>query len=156
LSRQEFIKTQRNKRQLSSTRSTFALIWGLKYINLCKPKVHPPDRIKKKKTQKGALHWKSRPPVFIGLNRMEVLALLLPHVGQRKFLAWDDQMGGSVDCSLVGSCCHEPCVNVNNLECDLLSTSEPWFLATMFPNSTLSPHKYLPVFSGDFCWGFNY
>jgi hypothetical protein len=23
----------------------------------------------------------------------------------------------------------------------------------MFPNSTLSPHKYLPVFSGDFCRG---
>jgi hypothetical protein len=46
--------------------------------------------------------------------------------------------------------CHEPCVNVNNLGCDLLSASGPWFLATVFPNSTLSPHEYLPVFSGDF------
>jgi hypothetical protein len=52
--------------------------------------------------------------------------------------------------------CREPYVNVNNLEYDTLSTSQPWFLATMFPNSTLSPHKYLPVFSGDFCQGFNY
>jgi hypothetical protein len=43
--------------------------------------VHPPDRIKKRKTQKGALHLKSRPPVFIGLNRMEVLVLFLAHVG---------------------------------------------------------------------------
>jgi hypothetical protein len=34
--------------------------------------------------------------------------------------------------------CHEPCVNVNNLGCDPLSTSEPWFLAIRFPNSTLS------------------
>jgi hypothetical protein len=52
--------------------------------------------------------------------------------------------------------CHEPCVNVSNLGCDPLLTSEPWFLATVFPSSTLSPHKYLPVLSGDFCWGFDY
>jgi hypothetical protein len=37
--------------------------------------VHPPDKIKKKKTQKGALHWRSRPPVFIGINRVEMLVL---------------------------------------------------------------------------------
>jgi hypothetical protein len=52
--------------------------------------------------------------------------------------------------------CHEPYVNVNNLGCDPLSTSEPWFSVIRFPNSTLSPHKYLPVFSGNFCWGFDY
>jgi hypothetical protein len=46
--------------------------------------------------------------------------------------------------------CHEPCVNVNNLWCDPSSTSEPWFLVIRFPNSTLSPYKYLPVLSGDF------
>jgi hypothetical protein len=55
--------------------------------------VHPPDRIKKKKTQKGALHWKSRPPVFIGHKRVEMLVLLLPHVRWREFLAWDSQIG---------------------------------------------------------------
>jgi hypothetical protein len=53
--------------------------------------VHPPDGIKK--TQKGALHWKLRPPVFIGLNRVEILVLLLPHGRQREFLAWDGQIG---------------------------------------------------------------
>jgi hypothetical protein len=56
--------------------------------------VHPPDRIKKKKkTQKGVLHWKSRPAVFIELNRVEVLLLLLPYVKWREFLAWDVQIG---------------------------------------------------------------
>jgi hypothetical protein len=145
-------------------------MWELKQSFLCKPKVHPPDRIyknktnKQKKTQKGALCWKSRPPVFIGLNRVKVLVLPFPHVGWKEFLLWDGQIGPVI---LVGTplttgwwnpaaVCHEPCVNVNNLVCDPLSTSEPWFLATMFPNSTLSPHKYLPVFSGDFCQGFNY
>jgi hypothetical protein len=62
--------------------------------------VHPPDRIKKRKKtknkktrpQKRALHWRSRPPVFIRVNRVEMLVLLLPHVGQRDFLAWDVQI----------------------------------------------------------------
>jgi hypothetical protein len=54
--------------------------------------VHPPDRIKIK-TQKGALHWKSRPPVFIGVNRVKMLVLLLPHDRQREFLDWDGQIG---------------------------------------------------------------
>jgi hypothetical protein len=54
------------------------------------------------------------------------------------------------------SVCHEPCVIVSNLGCDPLSTFEPWFLAIKFPNSTFNPHKYLPVVSGDFCWGFDY
>jgi hypothetical protein len=92
--------------------------------------VHPPGRIKKK-PQKGTLHRKSKLPVFTGLNRVEVLVLLLPHVGWREFLPWDGQigpviLGGSIDCRLVGSAvCHEPSVNVNNLGCDPLSTSEP-------------------------------
>jgi hypothetical protein len=94
---------------------------------------------------------------------MEMLVLLLPHVGCREFLPWDVQIGPVI---LGGAplttgwwdpaVCHEPCVNVNNLGCDPLSTSEPWFLSTVFPNSILSSHKYLPVFSGDFCWCFNY
>jgi hypothetical protein len=52
--------------------------------------------------------------------------------------------------------CHEPSVNVNNLGCDPLSTSKPWFSDIRFPNSTLSLHKYLLVFSVDFCQGFDY
>jgi hypothetical protein len=71
----------------------------LRQIYLCKAKqkekkkakVHPPDKIKKKKTQKRALHWRSRPPVFISVNRVEMLVLLLPHVRRREFLAWDGQ-----------------------------------------------------------------
>jgi hypothetical protein len=55
---------------------------------------------KKKKDQsapsKGALHWKSRPPVFIGVNRVKMLVLLLPHVRQREFLAWDGQLGSVI------------------------------------------------------------
>jgi hypothetical protein len=45
-----------------------------------KAKVHPPDRIKekkKKKHSKGTVYW-SRPPVFIGINRVEMLILLPP------------------------------------------------------------------------------
>jgi hypothetical protein len=44
------------------------------------------------KTQKGALHWRSRPAVFIGVNRVEMSVLLLPHVGWREFLPWDVQI----------------------------------------------------------------
>jgi hypothetical protein len=51
-----------------------------------KAKVHPSDRIKKK-SQKEALHWRSRLPVFITVNRMEMLVLLFPYVWQREFLA---------------------------------------------------------------------
>jgi hypothetical protein len=74
-----------------------------------KAKVHPPDRIKKK-TQKEALHWRSRPPGFIGVNKMEIFVLLFPHVRQKEFLAWHGQIGplileGSIDYRLVGSCC---------------------------------------------------
>jgi uncharacterized membrane protein YkvI len=60
--------------------------------------VHPPDRInfKKKEKLKKEHHWKSRPPVFIGLNRVEVLGLLLPHVGRREFLPWDIQIGSVI------------------------------------------------------------
>jgi hypothetical protein len=54
--------------------------------------MHSPDRIKKK-TQKRTLNWKSRPPVFTGFNRVEVLVLFLPHVGWREFLAWNGQIG---------------------------------------------------------------
>jgi hypothetical protein len=55
--------------------------------------VHSPDRIKKiRTTQKGALHWKSRPPVSIGLSRMEMLVLLLSHGRWREFLLWDGQI----------------------------------------------------------------
>jgi hypothetical protein len=56
-----------------------ALIKGLRQIYLCKAKMHLQMGLKKKKTQKGVLHWKSRPPVSIGFNRVEMLVLLLPH-----------------------------------------------------------------------------
>jgi hypothetical protein len=36
---------------------------------------------------------KKRPPVFIGVKRVEMLVLLLPHVRQREFLTWDGQIG---------------------------------------------------------------
>jgi hypothetical protein len=55
LRQQEFIKTQRGKRQLSAW-STATLIRGLRQIYLCKAKykkkMHPPDRIKNKKLKK--------------------------------------------------------------------------------------------------------
>jgi hypothetical protein len=93
---------------------------------------------------------------------VEVLVLLLPCGKWREFLAWDGQIGPVIlgGTPLTTSwwdppVCHETCVNVSNLAYDPLSTSEPWFVAIMFPNSTLTPHKYLPVFSGDFCWGFD-
>jgi hypothetical protein len=93
-----------------------------------------------------------------------MLVLLPPHIRQREFLAWDDQIGpvilGAGAPLTTGwwdpAVCQEPSVDVSNLGCDPLSTSEPWFLAIGFPNSTLSFHKYLPVFSGDFCQGFDY
>jgi hypothetical protein len=101
----------------------------LRQIYLCKTKVHPPDRIKK--TKKEALHWKSRPPVFIGLNRVKVLVLILPHVGWREFLPWDAQIGPVILGAPLSTgwwdlaVCHEPYINVYNLGCDPLSTSEP-------------------------------
>jgi hypothetical protein len=45
------------------------------------------------KTQKETLRWSSRHPIFIGVNKVEMLVLLLPHGRQREFLAWDDQIG---------------------------------------------------------------
>jgi hypothetical protein len=61
-----------------------------------------------------------------------MLFLLLPHGRRRKFLPRDGQIGpiifrgtplttGGWDPAV----CHEPYVNVNNLGCDPLSTSEP-------------------------------
>jgi hypothetical protein len=89
---------------------------------------------------------------------VEVLVLLLPHVGWKEFFPGMTRLGLLFERGApltIGwwdpVVCHEPYVNVNNLGYDPLSTSEPLFLATMFPNSMLSPHKYLPVFSGDYC-----
>jgi hypothetical protein len=47
----------------------------------------------RKKTFKGALHWRSRPPVFIGVNRVEMLVPPLPHGRWKEFLVWDGQIG---------------------------------------------------------------
>jgi hypothetical protein len=117
--------------------------------------VHPPDRIKKKKTQKGALQWKSRPPVFFWTQQSGDVSPTPSTCRQREFLIcyfrgaplttgwWDPPL------------CHEPSVNINNLGCDPLLATEPRFLATMFPNSTPNPHKYFSLFSGDFCQGFD-
>jgi hypothetical protein len=56
-----------------------------------------------------------------------VLVSLLPHVGWREFLAWDGHIGPVI--LTTGwwdpAVCDEPGVNVNNLRCDPLSTSEP-------------------------------
>jgi hypothetical protein len=73
--------------------------------------------------------------------------LLLPHVRWRKFLAWDGQI--------------EP-VSVGQLHWLQVSRTLLYVIshllmsAIRFPNSTLSPCEYLPVFSADFCQGFNY
>jgi hypothetical protein len=48
--------------------------------------VDPPDRIKNKNSKRST-NWNSRPPVFIGVNRVKLLVLFLPHVKGRKFLA---------------------------------------------------------------------
>jgi hypothetical protein len=86
----------------------------------------------KKTKQKGTLHWRSRPPVFIGLNRMEMLVLLLPHVRLREFLAWDGQIGpvilGGLHLLQVGEILLYVMSHLlmsTNLEYDPLSTSEP-------------------------------
>jgi hypothetical protein len=59
-----------------------------------------------------------------------VLVLLLPHVEQREFLAWDGQIGPLRGPPLTtgwwdSAGCHEAFVKVNSLGCDPLLTSEP-------------------------------
>jgi hypothetical protein len=103
----------------------------------------PPDSIRK--TQTGALHWghdrqfllhsaECRCPTPATWQAEGIFGLGWPD--------WSCYFRGlhwlQVDGLLL---CHEPYVNVNNLGCDPLSTSEPWFSATVFPNSTLGPHK---------------
>jgi hypothetical protein len=56
------------------------------YLYKTKPKCTLQIELKKKKPQEGALHWKSRPPVSTGLNRVEMLVLPLPHGRRREFL----------------------------------------------------------------------
>jgi hypothetical protein len=77
LARQDLLNTE--KQEAAEHREYCCTDIRLRQIYLCEAKIHPPDRIEK--TQKGTVHWKSRPPVFLGLNRVEVLVLLLPHVG---------------------------------------------------------------------------
>jgi hypothetical protein len=107
--------------------------------NKNKAKRYPPDR-QKKKSQKGALHWRSSPPV----NKVEMLVLLLPHG-----LRWPDWTCYFREAPLTTgwwdpAVYHEPCVNINNLGCDPSSTSEPWFLAKGFLTPHLIPtHIYL-------------
>jgi hypothetical protein len=95
--------------------------------------MHPPDRIKKKKkTSKRSITLEVKPPVFIGVNRVKMLVLLLPHGRWREFLAWDGQIGPFIFRGApltIGwwdpAVCPEPFVNANNLGYDPLSTSEP-------------------------------
>jgi hypothetical protein len=63
----------------------------LRQIYFCKAKLKKKKKPKpkctiqiglRKKTQKGALHWRSRPAVFIRVNGIE-----------REVLAWDGQIG---------------------------------------------------------------
>jgi hypothetical protein len=59
-----------------------------------KAKVYPPNKIKWKNSKRSTTLEVLRPQVFfIGVKRMEVLVLLLPHVRQRAFLVWDGQIG---------------------------------------------------------------
>jgi hypothetical protein len=51
-------------------------------------------RTSEQKPQEGALHRRSRPPVFIErVNRVEMLILLLPHGRQREFGAEMARLG---------------------------------------------------------------
>jgi hypothetical protein len=73
-----------------------------------------------------------------------MLVLLLPHVGWGEFLPLDGQIGPVI---LGGAplttgwwdpaVCHEPSVNVNNLGCDSLSTSDSWPLCFLTPHLVL-------------------
>jgi hypothetical protein len=149
-----------------NTWSTATLIWGLRQIYLYKTKfkkakVYPLEGIKKKNSKRSTTLEVKTSSFYWSQQREDVSPTPSTCWVEGKFgLRWPDWA-----CYFRGSpmttrwwdpaVCHEPCVNINNLGCDPLSTSEPWFLATRFPNSTLSPHKYLPVFSGDFCQGFD-
>jgi hypothetical protein len=102
----------------------------------------------------------SRPLVCIGVNRVEMLVLLLPHVKQREVLAWGGQIGpiilgwGSIDCRLRRSCCWH------------LSMSTIWDVIPYqhlshdsWPLGFLTPHLVpinIYLCFGDFCQGFNY
>jgi hypothetical protein len=122
--------------------------------------MHPPDGIKKR-TQKGALHWRScdlkssldstewtwlvqKTKTGLCVINAQTLGydyLLLPHVRWRKFLTWNDQ----IEPVSLG---WAPLVSITLLDVmSHLLTS-----AIRFPNSTLSPH--LPVCSADYR-GFN-
>jgi hypothetical protein len=167
LLRQQKFKTQRGKRQLS-TGSPTALIRELRQIYLSKTKLKKtkPKYIlqigKNNKNSKRnttlkvktcSFYWSQQSgdvsPTPSTWQVAKIFGLWWPDwtcYFRRALLTtgwWDPAV------------CHEPSVNVNNLGDDPLSTSEPWFLAIRFPNSILSPHKYLPVFSDDFCQ-FNY
>jgi hypothetical protein len=155
------MKTQKDKRQLSPG-NTAALTWGLRQIYLCKAKlknkkakVHTPARIKNNSKRNTTL--KVRTSSFYWSQQSGDVSAT-PSTWQVEWvsgLGWPDW-----DCYFRGAplttgwwdpaVCHEPSVNVSNLGCDPLLTSEPCFLTIRFPNSTLSPHKYLPVFSDDF------
>jgi hypothetical protein len=112
----------------------------------------------KKKPQKGALHWKSRPPVFTGLNRVEMLVLLLPHVGWREFWAWDVQIGPVILGGLHGLQVGGILLYVmSHLLISTISDVIPYqhLSHDSWPQCFLTPHL-VPMFSSDFCWGFNY
>jgi hypothetical protein len=150
----KFIKTRRGKRQLS-TGSAAALMWGSRQIYSCKAKLKKKKNSKRSTAPEGktsSFQWTQQSggvgPTPSTWQAEGIFGLRWPGWAcyfRRTPLTtgWWDPAG-----------CHQPFVKVNSLGCDPLSTSEPWFWA--IPNSTLSPHKYLPVFSGDFCQGFDY
>jgi hypothetical protein len=72
----------------------------------------------------------SRPPVFIGLNKVKVLVLLLPHMEGIFALVCPDWACYLREAPFTTgwwdpAVCHEPYDNVNSPGCDPLSTSEP-------------------------------
>jgi hypothetical protein len=93
--------------------------------------VHPPDRTKKKKKPLQPLHWKSRPPLFTGFNRVKISPTPSTCWMEGIFaLGWPDWAYYFREAPLTtgwwdAAIGHEPYVNVNNLGCDPLSTSEP-------------------------------
>jgi hypothetical protein len=94
--------------------------------------VHPPDRIKKKILKKEHCAGGQDFQFLLESTEWRCKSYSCHMCDRGNFLGWDDQIGliifrraplttGWWDPAV----CHEPCINVNNLGCDSLSTSEP-------------------------------
>jgi hypothetical protein len=133
------------KHREASTRCTATLIWGLRQIYSRKTKW------KKKKTSKRSTTLEVKTSGFYWSQWSGDVSPTPSTCQVEEFLNWDGQiepviLGGlhwlQVDGILLY---HGPSVNVSNLGCDPLSTSDQWFLTIRFPDSTLGSHKFTCV-----------